>query len=320
MRCLVTGCAGFIGSHLTEALLADGVSVLGIDCFNDNYGRDRKLQNLDHARQWESFEFIPLDLARGELRDVVEEVDAIVHLAAEPGVRSSWGPRFDWYLRNNVVATQQLLEAARDFSEKRLVYASSSSVYGQAEAFPTPESAVPTPISPYGVTKLTAEHLCHTYHVNHGVDAVSLRFFSVYGPRQRPDMAFDAFCRAAIEGRPITVYGDGLQSRDFTFVDDIVGGVRSALALPDIGGGVYNLGGGSQIGLRDAIAILSKVSGRRIDVHHLPREHGDVRDTGADISLAGAELGYRPRTTLEHGLQQQFEWVAATYDDRLVGS
>jgi UDP-glucuronate 4-epimerase len=320
MRCLITGCAGFIGSHLTEALLADGVSVLGIDCFNDNYGRDRKLANLRHAQQWESFEFLPLDLARGELHDVLEECDRIVHLAAEPGVRSSWGPRFDWYLRNNVVATQQLLEAAKDVPEKRFVYASSSSIYGQAESFPTPETATPNPISPYGVTKLTAEHLAHCYHVNHGVDVVSLRFFSVYGPRQRPDMAFDAFCRAALEGRPITVYGDGLQTRDFTYVGDIVDGLRAALTLPDVSGRIYNLGGGSQIGLNDAIATLSKVAGRRIDVHHLPREHGDVKDTGSDITRAAAELAFAPKTTLDAGLQQQFEWVASTYDGELVGS
>jgi UDP-glucuronate 4-epimerase len=306
----VTGCAGFIGSHLTESLLSDGHRVVGVDCFNDNYGRDRKLRNLDVARQWETFEFVPLDLARGELNDLVEEADAVVHLAAEPGVRSSWGARFESYVRNNVTATQQLFEAAKDAPAKRLVYASSSSIYGEAEAFPTHEDVVPRPISPYGVTKLTGEQLAYTYFANYGVDTVSLRFFSVYGPRQRPDMAFDRFCRAALENRPVTVFGDGLQTRDFTFVADIVAAIRSAIDAPGVAGRVYNVGGGSQISLNDTLAVLSEVAGRRIDAHHLPMERGDVRDTGSDISRAAGDLGYAPGTTIEEGLQQQFEWVA----------
>jgi nucleoside-diphosphate-sugar epimerase len=216
MRALVTGCAGFIGSHLTEALLADGVSVLGVDCFNDNYGRRQKLHNLETAREWDEFDFVPVDLSRGELHDLVADCETVYHLAAEPGVRSSWGLRFDQYLRNNVLATQLLLEAMRDQSGKRFVYASSSSIYGQAEALPTSEDTTPRPHSPYGTTKLAGEHLCALYHGNHGVETVMLRYFSVYGPRQRPDMAFNRFCRAAIGGDPITVFGDGHQTRDFT--------------------------------------------------------------------------------------------------------
>ena len=311
MRLFVTGCAGFIGSHLTEALLGAGCSVVGVDCFNDNYGRARKLRNLDRAREWDSFEFVPLDLARGDLRELVQESDAILHLAAEPGVRSSWGARFDSYLRNNVVATQQLLEAAKDFPDKRVVYASSSSVYGQAETFPTREDTVPRPISPYGVTKLTGEELAYCYHVNHGLDAVALRFFSVYGPRQRPDMAFDHFCRSILREAPLTVYGDGLQTRDFTYVGDVVAAIRAAMETPGVGGRIYNVGGGSQISVKATLDLLQDLAGRRAVVQHLPREHGDVRDTGSDISLAARELGYRPHTRIEDGLRRQLEWVAA---------
>ena len=232
MRVLVTGCAGFIGSHLTESLLFDGHEVVGIDCFNDNYGRPAKRQNLEHALEWKEFDFVPLDLVRGELAPLIEECDVVFHLAAEPGVRSSWGDRFESYERNNIAATHQLLEAAKLVPEKRFVYASSSSVYGQAEMLPTPESTTPRPFSPYGVTKLAAEHLCDAYHRNFGVALVSLRYFSVYGPRQRPDMAFNIFCRAALDGQPLHVYGDGGQTRDFTYVADVVAATRAAAQSP----------------------------------------------------------------------------------------
>ena len=197
-RALVTGCAGFIGSHLSEALLAAGTQVIGVDCFNDNYGRGQKLRNLDRARNWDDFEFIPLDLSHGRLQDLLGECDTVFHLAAEPGVRSSWSSRFTNYVRNNVEATQHLLDAAKEYPGIRFVYASSSSVYGEAESFPTTETTLPKPFSPYGVTKLAAEHLCHVYRRNYGVDTMAMRYFSVYGPRQRPDMAFHRFCRAAL--------------------------------------------------------------------------------------------------------------------------
>src|SRR4051794_29901247 len=228
MRTLVTGCAGFIGSHLTEALLSEGHDVVGVDCFNDNYGRPEKLRNLESARSWDAFDFVPLDLARGALEDLVEGSEVIFHLAAEPGVRASWGERFDLYLRNNVLATQHLLEASSQWPGKRFVYSSSSSIYGQAETLPTHESVAPRPVSPYGVTKLSGEHLCLAYHANFGVPATVLRYFSVYGPRQRPDMAFNIFCRAALAGNPVEVFGDGGQTRDFTFVGDIVDATLAA--------------------------------------------------------------------------------------------
>src|SRR4051812_27046622 len=247
MRALVTGCAGFIGSHLTEALLADRVEGIGIDCFNDNYQRPPKLRNLAHqAKDWDAFEFVPIDLSLGDLDEIVTEADVIYHLAAEPGVRASWGGRFERYVRNNVVATQHLLEAAKPLPDKRFVYASSSSIYGDAETLPTPESATPRPLSAYGVTKLSGEHLCSLYTSNHGLSTVTLRFFTVYGPRQRPDMAFHRFCAAALADEPVLVLGDGRQTRDFTFVGDIVAAARAAGSVEVEAGSVYNLGGGSQ--------------------------------------------------------------------------
>jgi nucleoside-diphosphate-sugar epimerase len=312
VRALVTGCAGFIGSHLTESLLADGHSVLGVDCFNDNYGRREKLANLAHAQSWEAFEFVPVDLSRGDLDEIVADCDAVFHLAAEPGVRASWSQRFETYVRNNVTATQHLLQSASRWPAKRFVYASSSSVYGQAETFPTTEDVLPRPHSPYGVTKLAAEHLCTTYHANFGVQAVSLRFFSVYGPRQRPDMAFNAFCRAALSGDPIVVFGDGLQTRDFTYVGDIVRALRSACSSDDAVGGIYNIGGGSRVALRDALEIIEAQHGRPLDVRYDPVQRGDVRDTGADTTAARRDLGFEPSVSLAEGLAAEWEWTVST--------
>lgn len=309
MRALVTGCAGFIGSHLTESLLEDGATVVGVDCFNDNYGRPEKLQNLQHAQEWDGFDFVPIDLSRGELHDLVADCDVLFHLAAEPGVRASWGTRFDAYLRNNVLATQHLLEATKADPGRRFVFASSSSIYGQAEQLPTPESTAPKPFSPYGTTKLAAEHLCQLYHGNYGVPTVTLRYFSVYGPRQRPDMAFSAFCRAAVEGSPITVFGDGRQTRDFTYVADVVAATVQAGTAASAPGRIYNVGGGSQISLAEALTLIEELAGRKLNLNELPVQEGDVRDTGADISLARAELQYEPQTDFASGLRSEFEWV-----------
>lgn len=311
MRALITGCAGFIGSHLTESLLDDGVEVIGVDCFNDNYGRGEKLRNLRCFADWEAFEFAPIDLARGDLDDLVAECEVIYHLAAQPGVRPSWGQRFESYVRNNVLATQHLLEAATRHPVERFVYASSSSIYGQAERFPTPEDAIPRPLSPYGLTKLSGEHLCQLYHANLAVPTVSLRYFSVYGPRQRPDMAFNIFCRAAIERRPLQVFGDGLQTRDFTYVGDVVAATRAAAITSDAAGSIYNIGGGSRVSLAEAIGRLEQIVGAKLEVDHGPWERGDARDTGADTSRARAELGFEPQTPLDDGLAAEFEWMAS---------
>ena len=253
------------------------------------------------------------------MQDLVEDVQVVFHLAAEPGVRPSWGGRFEQYLRNNVLATQHLLEAvACEARAQRFVYASSSSIYGEAERTPTKEDVTPAPHSPYGVTKLAGEHLCGLYAANHGVDAVSLRFFSVYGPRQRPDMAFRRFCTAVLEDSPIEVFGDGSQTRDFTYVDDVVAAARAAGERDGVAGRAVNIGGGSRTSLAAAIEILSQLSGREIEVRRLASRSGDVRHTGADISSARELLGFSPEISLETGLERQWEW-AVTDRERAVG-
>jgi UDP-glucuronate 4-epimerase len=306
-KALVTGCAGFIGSHLTESLLEDGHEVLGVDCFNDNYRRADKRANLERAREHRGFRLVEADLVDLDARRVIAECDVVYHLAGEPGVRGSWGQRFDRYTRHNVAATQRLLEAARAEPGRRFVYASSSSVYGDAMALPTREDATPQPLSPYGVTKLAAEHMCVLYEEEHGVDTIALRYFSVYGPRQRPDMAFRRFCEAVLAGRPIELFGDGRQTRDFTYVADIVAATRAAGEGPATG--VFNVGGGARISLNRALEVLAGIAGRPLDVRRGDRESGDVQDTGADISRARAHLGYDPATSVKEGLAAEFDWV-----------
>jgi UDP-glucuronate 4-epimerase len=312
MRALVTGCAGFIGSHLTESLLDAGHSVVGIDCFNDNYGRNQKLTNLRHVREWTSFEFVPVDLSRGDLVEFVESADVIFHLAAEPGVRSSWGARYGRYVQNNIVATHHILEASRSKPGVRVVLASSSSVYGDAGSTPSSEDAPTRPISPYGQTKLGAEQLCVLHRDEFGMDIVCLRYFTVFGPRQRPDMAFHRFLRAALDGQPITVFGDGEQTRDFTYVGDIVAATLAAGAGPVIPAEVLNVGGGAPTSLRSALGIIEELAGRPLEVRYTPRERGDVRDTAADTSRARRLLGFSPRTTLVDGLEAEFDWMAGS--------
>jgi UDP-glucuronate 4-epimerase len=309
VKALVTGCAGFIGSHLTESLLQDGHEVVGIDCFNENYGRSQKLRNLELARQWDQFDFVPVDLSRGDLAELTADCGVVYHLAAEPGVRSSWGRRFEAYVRNNVMATQLLLDAVITENSGRVVYASSSSVYGQAEALPTAESALPRPFSPYGVTKLSAEHLCEAYRDNWGLDVVMLRYFSVFGPRQRPDMAFHKFCRAAASGEQIEVYGDGTQTRDFTFVKDIVTATRAAGEAKVAAGATYNVGGGLRASVNDSLEIIAALADKPLRVEYQDAQAGDPRETGADISRARADLGFDPRTSLQDGLLAEFEWA-----------
>ena len=320
MRAVITGCGGFIGSHLAERCLADGWDVLGIDCFNDNYGRKQKLSNLSRAREWDAFEFVPVDMANGRLGDLVAEADVILHLAAEPGVRSSWGRRFEIYVRNNVIATQHLLNAVVEREPMpRVVYASSSSIYG-SQSEPVSEDATPAPFSPYGITKLTAEHLVHAYHENFGVEAVSLRYFSVYGPRQRPDMGFHIFCRAALRGEPIRVLGDGLQSRDFTYVDDVTAATMEAAIRPGIAGSIFNIGAGHQVTVLEAIALIEQIAERKLEVQYRDAELGDVRHTAADASAAHERLGWQPRQDFSEGLRREFEWLASVDDAAVAKS
>jgi UDP-glucose 4-epimerase len=253
---------------------------------------------------------VPVDLARGDLEALTDDRDAVFHLAAEPGVRSSWGARYAQYVQNNVIATQHLLEALKDRDDVRLVNASSSSVYGDAEQRPTPETAPVQPMSPYGQTKLAAEHLCSLYVANYGLDAVSLRYFTVFGPRQRPDMAFNIFCRAAIEGRPITVFGDGRQTRDFSFVGDVVTATIGAATAKLERERVFNIGGGTPASIREVLEMIQELAGKPLEVDYLDQELGDVRDTAADTSLARQYLDFDPQTSLEDGLRAEFDWVA----------
>ncbi len=309
MKALVTGTAGFIGSHLTTALLEKGAEVVGLDCFTDYYARTLKEQNLAQNLDRPGFRFVEDALGTTDLERLLDGVTHVFHLAAQAGVRHSWGAEFRVYTTLNVDATQRLLEAVRGRPLARLVYASSSSVYGDEVTLPMREDALLQPVSPYGVTKLAAEHLCHLYFVNYGVPAVSLRYFTVYGPRQRPDMAFNRFIRAAYEGRPISLYGDGEQTRDFTYVADAV---AATVAAGDRGrpGAVYNIGGGSRVSMNAVLELIEKLTGRTLDVRREAAQKGDMRDTFADTSRARADLGFEPRHSLEEGLAAECEWMA----------
>jgi UDP-glucose 4-epimerase len=308
MNALVTGAAGFIGSHLTAALLARGARVTGLDCFTDYYPRRIKEANLAVNRGHERFRFVETAIADADLTSLLDGVTHVFHLAAQAGVRKSWGRDFQIYTVNNVDASQILLEACVGRPIEKLVYASSSSVYGDDAAIPMTERALPQPVSPYGVTKLAAEQLCHLYTVNHGVPTASMRYFTVYGPRQRPDMAFHRFIRAALEGQPITLYGDGGQTRDFTFVEDAV---AATIAAGDHGrpGAVYNIGGGSRVSMNEVIELIARVTGKTIDIRREAAQKGDMRDTFADTSAARADLGWAPKTTLAAGLEAEARWM-----------
>ena len=309
MTALVTGVAGFIGSHLAESLLASGIEVIGLDCFTDYYARSMKERNLAGPQSREGFEFIEGNLQSVDLRPILDRVDHVYHLAAQAGVRKSWGTDFNVYTVNNVDATQVLLEACVGRPLKRLVYASSSSVYGDETPIPMREDARPQPVSPYGVTKLAAEQLGYLYYVNHQVPVVSLRYFTVYGPRQRPDMAFHRFLKAALRDTPISLYGDGEQTRDFTYVADAVAATRAA-AERGIPGRVYNIGGGSRVSINEVLGSIARLTGRRLNVQRLPAQKGDMRDTYADTTLARTDLGFAPSMSLEAGLSAEHEWLS----------
>lgn len=308
MKAFVTGVAGFIGSTLAERLVRAGEDVVGIDCFTDYYPREAKERNLAFLRTAPNFRFLESRLQDADLRRELADRTHVFHLAAQAGVRKSWGRDFDVYTTNNIEATQVLLEACVGSSIERLVYASSSSVYGDLVAMPMREDALPQPVSPYGVSKLAAEQLCYLYFVNFGVPTVSLRYFTVYGPRQRPDMGFHKFLRATLEGTPIAVYGDGEQTRDFTFVDDIVS-ANIAAAERGVPGRVYNIGGGSRVSLNHVLEIIGRVTGREPVIAREAAQKGDMRHTYADTELARADLAFRPTTDLERGLAAEFSWL-----------
>jgi len=310
MRAVVTGAAGFIGSHLVESLLEDGHDVLGVDSFSDYYSATYKRANVSATISRAGFELLEADLNTTDLEEIIDGADVVYHLAGQPGVRASWGEEFDVYLSQNLLATQKLLEASRGRLDGRFVLASSSSVYGQAERFPTQESDPPRPISPYGVTKLAAEHLCRLYDSAFGVKTVCLRYFTIFGPRQRPDMAFSRFVSAALENRPLTIIGDGKQGRDFTYVTDAV---AATIAAGERGtpGTVYNVAGGCRATVLEVVETLERLLGRRLERDHLERVPGDPRLTGADTSLARKDLGYTPLVSLDMGLARQVEHALA---------
>ena len=311
MNALVTGGAGFIGSHLSERLLDQGARVRAVDAFTDFYPRPLKERNLQHLRGRKDYEFVEGDLRELDLAKHLEGITHVFHLAAQAGVRRSWGTEFSVYTGLNVDSTQRLLEACAKRPIERLVYASSSSVYGDDVQIPMVETALPQPVSPYGVTKLAAEQLCHLYYVNFGVPCVSLRYFTVYGPRQRPDMGFNRFFTAILQGKPLIQYGDGLQTRDFTYVADAAKATADA-AVRGVPGRVYNIGGGSRVSLREVFDLIARVSGRKVTIDQQDPQKGDMRDTYADTSRARTDLGFAPSVTLEEGLRQMWRWMEDT--------
>lgn len=306
-KVLVTGIAGFIGSHLAEKLLELEYEVIGIDCLSDYYSPKIKERNIQSIQQ-SNLTILRENLLNVDLKKTLENVEYVFHLAAQAGVRASWGKDFQIYTENNVLATQKLLEACKDNEIKKFVYASSSSIYGDAESLPMKETDKPNPISPYGVTKLAGEHLCNLYQKNYGIPVTSLRYFTVYGPRQRPDMAFHKFIKAILEEKEITIYGDGNQTRDFTYVSDAVDGTIKAMKC-NANGEIFNIGGGSRISVNEVVGKLEKVIGKKAKIRYIEKQKGDVKHTYADISKARKILGYEPKIKIEDGLRKEIEWI-----------
>jgi UDP-glucose 4-epimerase len=308
MKVLVTGVAGFIGSHLAERLLNENHHVLGIDKFLDNYPRHFKERNLTALEKYPNFSFVEQDLLSADCTKLLNDIDCLFHLAGQPGVRSSWGRDFARYTDNNILATQMLLEAARNARLKKFVYASTSSVYGDTDDLPMREGGRTRPVSPYGVTKLSAEHLCYLYFKAYRVPTVALRFFTVYGPRQRSDMFFHIAMRGLLRDEEVPLFDDGEQTRDFTYCSDIVNGI-SAAGFSSQTGEVFNLGGGTRNSLLNAIAAMEKIAGRKLRLKRFDRQKGDVRHTFASIEAAREKLGYAPQVALEEGLARQWDWM-----------
>jgi nucleoside-diphosphate-sugar epimerase len=305
MRTVVTGAAGFVGSNLCRYLLERGDDVVGIDAMTDFYEVTRKEVNVATLTSWDSFEFYRVDLLSAPLRQLLDGADVVFHLAGQPGVRPSWGPEFAVYVERNILATQYLLETLREMPVRKIVYSSSSSVYGNAESYPTVETIRPLPVSPYGVTKLAAEHLCELYRANFGTPTTSLRLFTVYGPGQRPDMAFSRLIEAALRRKPFSLFGDGHQTRDFTYIGDVVRALFAA-AQSDWAG-IANIGGGSRTSMAEVIRLVESLVDRAVQIVRLSAQPGDVRDTAADIALAQQAFGYTPTVPLAEGLGQMVE-------------
>lgn len=308
MHALVTGAAGFIASHVADLLLERGATVHGIDAFTDYYPRPLKEANLATLRGRPGFTFTEGSLETVDLDALLKGVTHIFHFAAQAGVRRSWGSDFRHYTLNNIEVTQRLLEAVASRRIERFLYASTSSVYGDLAPIPMREDARVQPVSPYGVTKLAGEQLAFLYHVNHGVPAVALRLFTVYGPRQRPDMGFHRFLTAAHHGDPISLFGDGEQTRDFTYVGDVAEAALKG-AVQGVPGRVYNIGGGSRVSVNEVLRLVEQVVGRPVTLDRQGPQPGDMRDTFADTSLARTDLGFEPKTSLAEGLAAEYAWL-----------
>ncbi|MBE9232023.1 GDP-mannose 4,6-dehydratase [Cuspidothrix issatschenkoi LEGE 03284] len=309
-KIIVTGVAGFIGSHLAEALLKQGHEVIGIDEFNDYYDPILKRKNIANFQDSPNFTLVEENIQSLDWQKLLLDVGLIYHQAAQAGVRASWGQGFRAYTERNINATQVLLEAAKDAQKlQRFVFASTSSIYGDAETLPTNEEIKPLPVSPYGITKLAAERLGFLYHKNFGVPFVALRYFTVYGPRQRPDMAFHKFFKAVLADKAIPVYGDGQQTRDFTFVGDAIAANLAAAIVPEAVGQIFNIGGGSRVVLAEVLDTMAEIVGKPIKRNHIEKAMGDARHTAADVSKARKILNYQPQVSLRDGLTQEWEWV-----------
>ena len=315
---VVTGVAGFIGSHLAQSLLEQGSQVIGIDEFNDYYDSLLKYNNIVNLKEYSKFKLIQASIQDLDWQQLLQSVDIVYHQAAQAGVRSSWGNGFPDYTARNINATQVILEAAKQVkSLKRIVYASSSSIYGDAVTMPTPETLCPQPVSPYGITKLAGERLCRLYG-QFSVPVTVLRYFTVYGPRQRPDMAFHKFFKAAIDDKAIDIYGDGRQTRDYTYVGDIVAANLAAGKMPEAVGEVFNIGGGSRVTLIELLAMMERVIARPIRRNYLGRAVGDAHHTSADITKARQILGYAPQVSLLEGLTEEWKWIQSLYESATV--
>ncbi len=313
-KLIVTGAAGFIGSSLSERLLREGHEVIGVDQVNDYYDQSLKRKNVEFLKDFDKFRFVEDDIQNLNWQDLLQGTSTVFHQAAQAGVRASWGQGFRDYTERNINSTQIMLEAAKEVGTlERFVYAGTSSVYGNAETMPTSELIPPQPVSPYGITKLASERMCFLYHRNFNVPVTSLRYFTVYGPRQRPDMAFHKFFKAAIKGTTIPIYGDGKQTRDFTFISDAVEANLLAVKIPEAVGEIFNIGGGSRVILNDVLDEIDSIVGKPITRDYGDRARGDARHTSADVTKAKTILGYDPQVSLSEGLRREWEWIQTLY-------
>ena len=308
MKVIVTGAAGFIGSTLSEKLIKQGFYVIGIDSLNSNYPIKLKKNNLTALLNNKNFEFINKNITSIEFGNKYSDIEAVFHQAATAGVRSSWGTNFKEYTENNILATQHLLESFKSSKLKKFIFASSSSVYGNSDEMPLTISTLTKPVSPYGVTKLAAENLINSYYENYGLPTVSLRYFTVYGPRQRPDMAFHIFLRSAITNNKIDIYGNGEQIRDFTYIDDVVNANMLSLEF-GVSGNIYNIGGGSNISINETLRLIESITNKSLKISYKDTQKGDVRQTQADISESKIQLKYEPGYDIMTGLENEYEWI-----------